>query len=184
MPEGPAIEDDEEQRLLARLRAGDRSAFEALVAPHVAIARSLAVRMLGNLDDAEDTVQDALLKSYRAIDSFRGGFRAWFLRIVYNQAVDSGRRRSTRSGHESAAAVPEGSPSREAAPEQRETLARVRAAIARLPERRRAALHLRVVDGMAYAQIGEVLGITAASARVYVVRARHELRERLGEELP
>lgn len=183
MPRGPAIEDDEEDRLLARVRAGDRSAFEALVSPHVTVARSLAVRMLGNVDDAEDAVQDALLKTYRAIDSARSGFRPWFLRIVYNQCVDAGRRRDTRSGHESAAAVPATATTGSAAPEQREALARVRSAIERLPERRRAALHLRVVEGMAYAAIAEVLGITAASARVYVVRARNELREQVGEVL-
>ncbi len=183
-PRGPEI-DDEEEQLLARLRAGDRSAFEDLVAPHVAVARSLAVRMLGNLDDSEDAVQDAMLKAYRGLDSFRGGFRAWFLRIVYHQSVDATRRRSTRKGHESRAAVsPEASTQTAGAIEQRETLARVRAAIDTLPARQRAALHLRVVEGLAYRAIAEVLGITPGSARVYVVRARSILRDRVGGEVP
>lgn len=183
--------------LVERLRSGDRSVFEALVAPEYGVARGLAARLLGNLDDAEDAVQDALLKTYRSLASFRGtrarssdaaqeplaGFRPWFLRIVYHQCLDARRRREARRRHEDKA-LPAPPADALALLEQRESLARVTAAMVRLPTRCQAALHLRVVEELSYAELASILGITPGSARVYVVRARAALREQLGEDLP
>jgi len=183
-----AIEIDE-ATLLARCLAGDRPSFESLAAPHLAAARSLAARLLGNLDDAEDAVQDALLKAWRGLAGYqgrRGTLRAWLLAIVFNQCSDSRRRSMARRRHEDRArrplaAGPRGDPG--ARLEQRELLARVRAAMDALPAKQRAALHLRVTEEMGYREIGEVLLLTPASARVYVVRARAVLRELLGPEV-
>jgi RNA polymerase sigma-70 factor (ECF subfamily) len=143
--------------------------------------------LLGNLDDAEDAVQDALMSAWVHIDSYRGagssGVRSWFMRIVFNRCTDLRRRASTRRQHETAA------PERpivlpDPRPEHRETLARVRAAIGALPPKQRAALHLRIMEDMTYKQIADVLDITPGTARVYMVRARSVLRDQLGEELP
>jgi RNA polymerase sigma-70 factor (ECF subfamily) len=182
--DAPPIEIDE-RTLLERCLAGDRLSFEALAAPHLATARSFAARLLGNLDDAEDAVQDALLKAWRGLSGYhgrKGSFRGWFLRIVFNQCTDTRRRAEARRRHESAVPQPASS-APGARLEQRELLARVHAAMDTLPAKQRAALHLRVTDEMDYREIGEVLKLTPASARVYVVRARAVLRELLGPEV-
>ena len=72
MSEGPApAQRSDEHTLLDQCLAGDRGSFEALAAPHLAMARSLAARLLGNVEDAEDAVQDALLKAWRGLSGFR-----------------------------------------------------------------------------------------------------------------
>ncbi len=178
----PAI-DIEEQSLLEQCLGGDRTAFEQLLTPHYAVARSLAGRLLGNLEDAEDAVQDAMLKTYLNLASYqpqRGTLRSWFLRIVYNQCTDARRRAQTRKRYEDLVPVePPSAPERGL--ELRESLARVRAAMERLPARQRAALHLRVVEEMEYREIGRVLDLSPQSVRVYVVRARSALREVVGD---
>ena len=185
--DGHSIE-TEERDLLRRSRDGDRAAFEALAGPHLPAARAFAARLLGNLDDAEDAVQDALFKTWSRLDAFRGEgrFRSWLLRIVFNQCTDQRRRAATRRGHELAEPRqrPAGhAPGPRATLERRETLARVRRAMDALPEKQRAVLHLRVMEELGYAEIADVLELTPGTARVYLVRARAELRARMAGEL-
>ncbi len=170
--------------LLELCRRGDRVAFGQLIGAHHAAALALAQRLLGNHDDAEDALQDALLKTHNNLASLRhvAGFRSWFLRIVYHQCLDARRRRQTRQGYERAVPPqPLQQPSERAS--VAETLARVRAVLEELPAKQRAALHLRVFEHMAYDEVAAVLGLTSRSARVYVVKARRHLRQRMGPDL-
>jgi RNA polymerase sigma-70 factor (ECF subfamily) len=173
-----------EAELLARCVCGERPAFEELVGGCLPVARGLAVRLLGNAEDAEDALQEALLKSWRGIAGVRAGapFRAFFLRVVFNQCADARRRRLTRRTHETAVAPRDESAASDRSA-QRETLGLVAAILAELPARQQAALHLRVFEELDYRSIAAILGITARSARIYVVRARNVLRERLAAEL-
>jgi len=173
-----------EPDLLAACARGDRAAFEALVSGCLPAGRALAVRLLGSLEDAEDALQEALLKTWRGIGGVRAGapFRAFFLRVVFNQCCDHRRRRTVRRTHESAQRPASETPQTERSA-QRETLLKVAEALAELPDRQQAALHLRVFEELDYRTIASVLGITERSARVYVVRARSGLRERLAAEL-
>ena len=172
---------------LLEAKDGDRAAFERLVAPRFGAARALAARMLGNLDDAEDAMQEALIKTHRGLAALPDdvAFGPWFLRVVYHQALDMLRRRGARARHETVAASAASAATAAGGdlPAQRETLRRVHEVMQELPEKQRAALHLRVHEDLSYEQIAAVLGLTAASARVYVVRARSHLRERLAAEL-
>ncbi len=163
---------------------GDRSAFERLLSPHHAAALALAARLLGSPDDAEDAVQDALVKTWTTRDALAGvrDVRAWFLRVVFHRCLDVRRRLETRRGHEQA--VPAGSaPSPEEGSARRETLRRVREVMTELPPKQQAVLHLRVFEELDYAAIGAVLDLTPHSARVYLVKARAHLRARLSREL-
>lgn len=175
------------RELWSRCLTGDREAFEGLVGPFVEPALGLARRLLGNADDAEDVVQDALLKTYGSLATLKdpAGIRSWFLSIVWRQGLDALRRRKLRSRHEQAQAWP-ARPASEPADElsaRRELLARVHGVLEELPPKQRAVLHLRVYEGLEYAEIARIVGITPGSARVYLVKARHHLRERLGAEL-
>lgn len=169
---------------LALAQGGDRPAFGRLVTACHGAALALAGRITGNPDDAEDAVQEALLKTWHSLADLRDGrgFRAWFLRIVYNQCLDARRRRETRARYERAvpARSAEGALERAAAAE---LMARVAAAIEQLPPRQAAALHLRVTEQMPYEELAGVLGLTPQSARVIVTRARRRLRELLGPDL-
>lgn len=171
---------------LEAARRGDREAFGRLVRAHHDQGLALAIRLLGNREDAEDAMQEALVKTLRHLDRVdpARGFRSWFLRIVYNQCLDARRRREVRRRHEKGAAHVEAVPSSGARRvDERESLARVTALLAELPPKQAAALHLRVFEEFDYAHIAEVLSITPASARVYLVKARKHLRAELGEEL-
>lgn len=80
----------DETRLLEAARAGEAPAFEALVAPHVRALRSYLLRMSGSPDDADDLVQDTLVKAFEQVAGFRGeaSFKTWLFRIASNTAID------------------------------------------------------------------------------------------------
>src|SRR5690606_25325197 len=112
----PAAPDDAE--LVERVRAGDTAAYDLLVSRHMRRAFSVAYRLLGQREDAEDLVQDAFLAALEKIDTFQSGraFSPWFYRIVVNRGLNARKARSRRRTEEipadSSAAAP--SPLREA----------------------------------------------------------------------
>ena len=88
----------DDSSLAARARSGDRAAFDALVERHYAACTRLAWRLLGRRQDAEDAVQEAFLRAWRAIGRYEEQrcFRAWLMRILVNRCRTSGARRSRR----------------------------------------------------------------------------------------
>ena len=97
MPADSAMPPDE--LLLERSREGDRAAREELFRRHFAMAQRVAIRLLGQEQDALDAVQDAFLKAVLHLDEFdgRSQFRTWLMRIVTNSALDAGRKRKRHS---------------------------------------------------------------------------------------
>jgi RNA polymerase sigma-70 factor (TIGR02960 family) len=93
-----ALPDIEEHGLLARARAGDRDAFSLLVAPYRRALHVHCYRMLGSLHDAEDLLQESLLRAWRRLDRFEGrsSLRAWLYRIATNACLDALKRRRRR----------------------------------------------------------------------------------------
>src|SRR5688572_31966136 len=89
---------ESDAELVARLRAGDGIAFEAIVRTHGGRLLSVARRFLGNEEDARDAVQDAFIRAYKAIDSFeeRAQLSTWLHRILVNVALMKLDRKSTR----------------------------------------------------------------------------------------
>lgn len=180
----------EDALLLAQARIGDRRAFEELVRRHARAAARLAARLLESREDAEDVVQEAFTNAYLALASFRedASFKTWVLHITFNLAQDQLRKRARREraiGKER----PEGAgfPCPAAGPAQRasarEDVERLKNALDDLPPRQKAALLLKVYEGLSYAEVAAVLGTTRAAARVYVSLARQSLRRRF-ERLP
>ena len=88
-----------ETELLAAARAGDEPAFEALVAPRRAELHAHLYRMLGSVHDADDALQDTLLRAWRALAGFeaRSGLRPWLFRIATNVALTAAGRRAARA---------------------------------------------------------------------------------------
>ncbi len=84
--------------LVGLARVGDRASLEELFRRHAGVAYRVAYRLLGQEHDARDAVQDGMLKAMTHLEGFdgRSGFRTWLIRIVYNAALDAGRKRRRR----------------------------------------------------------------------------------------
>ncbi len=168
--------------LVAQARAGDMAARDQLVARHVDAVYGLSLRVLGDRDLAQDAAQDASVNALAALGRFRGdsSFRTWLLRIALNAARSLARRgvRRREVGIVEAECVAAGDdPAARAATALDAT--RVRSALARLPEKQRLSVSLRVDQGLSYAEIAEVIGSTEGAARVNYHLGIRRLREML-----
>ncbi len=166
------------QDVLAEAHRDD--VFADLVLPVVPAAQRLAYGMLQNTQEAEDAVQDATFKAWRAFPRFRKGSnaRAWFLTIVANECKQ--RRRSRWWSLLRAAATSEPDPApggvSEAAMDLRRTLSR-------LPVEMRLAIVLRYYLDLPFDEVGRVLGVSDKAAKARVHRALARLRVQISEEL-
>jgi RNA polymerase sigma-70 factor (ECF subfamily) len=183
---------DDLAALVAAAKAGDRSAFDAVVRATYAEAYTLAYRLTGNEEDAKDVVQEAYLRAYKGLKRFRGdaAFSTWLYRITANCAATQVGRRA-RFRHEDlddevglADTRPEIDP--EARAEAAVLRHRLQAALDVLPARLRSVVVLRDVYDLPHDAIAAELGISEAAAKVRLHRARRRLREHLfparGEE--
>lgn len=171
--------------LVNRAKNGDRAAFDDLVRVTHADTYALAYRLTGNEDDASDVLQDAYLRAYRAIKSFRGeaAFTTWLYRITANCAATHLARRG-RTRHEALAddaPFPDERPAAdpEAMADASVERARVTAALAALPDRLRVVVVLADVYDLPHEVIAAELGISEGASKVRLHRGRRKLRERL-----
>jgi len=191
----------DEDALLRLAREGDESAFGELVAPHRDGLRAYCYRMLGSLHDAEDALQEALLRAWRGLPRFEGrsSLRSWLYAIAGNAATDITRHRSRRElpvnfgpaaamGTEVSGALTEpvwlepypdhwlagaAGASPEARYEQRESVELAfLVALQRLPPRQRAVLILRDVMGFSVTEIAAQLGTSVPAVNSALQRAR------------
>jgi RNA polymerase sigma-70 factor (ECF subfamily) len=162
--------------------AGDRDAFAELVRRHRDRLWAVALRTLGDREDAADAVQDALVSAYRAAGRFRGdaAVTTWLHRIVVNACLDRLRRRQARP----TVPLPEhevGSLSdRGATTPDSDTALTVRAALGQLPDDQRIALVLLDLQGYSVAEIAEILGIAEGTVKSRCARGRAKLAVLLG----
>lgn len=171
-------DDDDDDALARRAVSGDTSALDQLLRNHTALVHAVCRRILGNPDDALDATQEALLAIARKIGSFdgRSKFSTWAYRVATNAALDEGRRRNRRPIPSEN--LPEaGHTSSESAIADRID---VDAALAQLTPEYRAAVALRDLVGMDYAEIAEVLGLPAGTVRSRISRGRAALADLLG----
>jgi RNA polymerase sigma-70 factor, ECF subfamily len=185
---------ESDTELVARLQRGDDTAFEAIVRTHGGRLLSVARRFLGNNEDAQDAVQDAFIRAYKAIHTFeaRAQLHTWLHRILVNTALmklRDRRRRPTESiedllptyssdGHQAVASRDWS----DAVLERKETAAIVREAIAMLPDQYREVLVLRDIEEKDTAEAAALLGTTSNVVKVRLHRARQALRTLLDRE--
>lgn len=161
--------------------------FEDLVEAHTAELYAYLWRMLGNPSEAQDCLQDSFLRAYRAYGRLNGeaNTRAWLYKIATNTARTQLKRRGQHAVG-SAEFLENLASSRTAVDvqvEQRARLAQVHAAVMALPYKQRAALILRKYQEMDYAEIGEALNCSPASARANVYQGLKKLRKQLADEV-
>jgi RNA polymerase sigma-70 factor, ECF subfamily len=166
---------------LDRVLAGDREAFQALVTATSARLVRVSARILGNLADAEDVVQECYVKAYRALVAGefdgRSSVATWLYRIVVNGALDAARR--TRADRRAAAAERDARDDAwDGGVEAHLALKELDAWLGLLPPDQRAALVLKTMEGLSSAEIGDVLGCSEGAVEQRLVRARAALREK------
>jgi RNA polymerase sigma factor (sigma-70 family) len=176
---------DGEAALLARAAAGDHEAFARLVRPYEGIAYRVAAAITGGRADAEEAMQNGLVKAYRSLPRFRTGspFRPWLLRIVVNEAhnVLRAERRQRRLGERAAERHERSALSVDEVVIAHEEAEATLAALALLPEADRLALALRYFAELPDAEAAALVRTSTEAYRVRLVRARKRLQGLLEE---
>jgi RNA polymerase sigma-70 factor (ECF subfamily) len=155
---------------------GGGRAFEGLVAAHERMVLRVAYRLLGRLEDAQDAAQEVFLRLFRNLDRIGADPKAWLYRVTVNVCNDHHRRRKTTleldsRPHSSADPAPD--PERAMALEERKRL--VAEGLETLPERERAAVVLRDIEGLSTAEVAGILGVEEVTVRSQVFSARLKL---------
>jgi RNA polymerase sigma-70 factor, ECF subfamily len=181
-----------DQQLVERVQRGDKRAFDLLVEKYQRKLARLLSRLVRDPGEVEDVTQEAFIKAYRALPSFRGdsAFYTWLYRIGINTAknylVAMGRRAPTSTDVEAeeAEGLEGGELLRDInTPESllltKEIGNTVNAAIESLPEELRSAIQLRELEGMSYEEIAKLMDCPIGTVRSRIFRAREAIAERL-----
>jgi RNA polymerase sigma-70 factor, ECF subfamily len=181
-----------EAELIASILAGEREKFHILILPYEAQLFRTAFALVKNQQEAEDVVQDAVLKAYRNLRSFRGDakFSTWLIAITLNEArgrlrrenravVDSLDERREENADFTPAALTDWREVPLAALERQEIRALVQKAVAELPDSYREIVTLRDIEECSVNDTAAVLGISVALVKVRLHRARMLLQKRL-----
>lgn len=180
-----------EKALVQKAKAGDRDAFAALVSAYEGKIYNLALRYLGNREDAMDASQEVFLRVFRFLPGFQeeSGFSTWIYRIGVNVCKDMLAKRAKRGelslelpNEEEDYRTAEVADSRydpEAIVEQADLRESLAEAIGQLPQQQREMIVLRDIQGLSYEEIGQVLSLEAGTVKSRLSRARENLRKKL-----
>ena len=181
-----------DQILVERAQAGDKQAFDKLVQKYQRKLSRLLSRFIRDHAEVEDVAQEAFIKAYRALPSFRGesAFYTWLYRIGINTAknylVSQGRRAPTSTSFDSeeAETFEDGDQLRDINTPERLLMTRqigetVEDAMAALPEELRTAIMLRELEGLSYEEIAGIMECPIGTVRSRIFRAREAIAERL-----
>lgn len=188
----------DEAALIRAAQAGDHDAFERLVRNYDQSVLKLATNLLRSPDDAYDIYQEAFLRVYKNINSFRFdcSFHTWLYRIVTNLCLDQLRKRKGHKTESSIIDTPEGTIDRlESTPETRphsdpqrsllsaEIKNKIEATLSGMSARERMVFEMRHYQGMRLRAIGDVLGTSEEAAKNCLFRATQKMRTALGDLL-
>ena len=181
----PACADLAEADLVAACLIGRPGAFDVVVERHRRAVYQLCYRFVGNHEDASDLAQDVFLRAYRGLRNFRGGssLATWLYRIGVNVCLN---RVSVKTPRSEPIQEEQHIDTRHESPSARmirdEQAVRVRAAIAQLPRKQRAALVLRMYQEMSYQEVAETLGSSVGAVKANVFHALQNLKKLLRVE--
>jgi len=183
---------DEERRLIEQSRQGDQGAFDALVRRYEKQLYNTAYRLTGSYDDASDLAQEAFVRAWNNLRSFRGdaSFSTWLYRIVTNVFLDERKRRRARPQRslEEALGSDENTVTRQfedAGPtpqdrvEERERWQILQKAIAELPAPQRVMVVLYHTENRSYEEIAQIMGLPMGTVKSRLNRARLALKNKL-----
>ena len=195
-------EKERDRKLVDRVREGDQDAYRQLVERYQRRAHAIAIGIVGNHHDAEDLVQQAFLKAYKSLGSFRGqsSFYTWLYRIIFNLSIDLSRKAYRRSerGYEDSATIDSlaQQTDRDATtylsqvdtPDQRlrrqEVRDRFKQALDKLSPEHRAVIVLREIEGLSYNEISDVVGCSKGTIMSRLHHARKRMQSMLADLMP
>jgi len=178
---------EEESRIVQKVLRGDVNAFEKLVLEYEKNVYNIALRMTGNSEDASDMTQEAFIKAYNSLQSFRGDskFSVWIYRIATNVCLDFLRSKSRRptvslsvednDGEDVQLDVADESQSPELLLDRQMTRDSVRRGLETLSPEYRQILLLREIQGLSYDEISQALGLEVGTVKSRIFRARKKL---------
>ena len=185
-----------DHQLVERAQRGDKHAFELLVVKYQRKLARLLSRFIRDASEVEDVTQEAFIKAYRALPSFRGesAFYTWLYRIGINTAknylVAMGRRAPTVTGvdNEEAEDIEQGDQLKDLNTPESQMMSRqiaetVNQTLQELPEELRTAITLREIDGLRYEEIAQIMNCPIGTVRSRIFRAREAIAERLRPQL-
>lgn len=177
--------------LVNRCREGDLAAYDQLMQQYEKKVYSLCFRMAGNHDDAADLAQEAFLKAFRALPSFKGqsSFSTWLYRIVTNTCLDEKRRLAKKTpvvsldkrlemdDGELALTLPGNSPDPLKATLDGELQREIQALLDKLPAEQRIVMIMRDIEGYSYEEMAIALQLSMGTLKSRINRARSKLRD-------
>lgn len=178
---------EEEQRVISRVLSGDSDAFELIVLAHQKNIYNLALKMVGNPDDAFDISQDAFLRAYNSLSSFHGDSKlsVWLYRLTSNICIDFLRKKKRRNevqlsileddDEDRPLDIPDDRFSPDAELDRAEQRKAIHEGLAQLPENDRRILTLREIGGLSYEEIAQALELELGTVKSKLFRARKKL---------
>jgi len=170
---------DDRSGAMAAARSGDLAAFDQLMRRHERMVLVTALRLLGSLHDAQDASQEVFLKLYRNLAKVEasGNLPGWLYRVTVNACHDLRRRRPVSVPMEEAGELPSRAddPAEQSAREERRRVLEL--SLRMLPEKERAALVLRDLEGLTTGEVARALGSSEATVRSQVSKARVKVKE-------
>ena len=175
-----------EKKIIEKVLGGDANAFEELVLKYEKTVYNLALRMVGDRDDAFDMTQEAFIKAYGSLSSFRGDskFSVWIYRIATNVCLDFLRSKSRKQqvsltvsddDEDAQLDIPDPSSDPEQQLMQKISMQSVEEGLKTLPDKQRQILVMRELGGMSYAEIGAALSLEEGTVKSRIFRARKRL---------
>ncbi|HMQ60364.1 MAG TPA: sigma-70 family RNA polymerase sigma factor [Flavilitoribacter sp.] len=140
-----------------------------------------ALRIVANVEEAEDVVQEVMLRLWRIRDNWSAiqNMEAWCMRMTKNLAIDKARYRKPSASLENAPEPQNTGDNPAEDLEYQDTLARLKVLIGQLPENQRLVIHLRDIEGLSYQEIEETLEMPMSQVKINLFRARQKVREAL-----
>jgi RNA polymerase sigma-70 factor (ECF subfamily) len=177
------FEQDSDESLMVRINSGDHQAFATLVRRHTKKFFAGAYRMCGDVQEAEDIVQDAFLKLWDkpgAWDPTRGAkFTTWFYKVVTNLALDRMRKKKPVGAGDMLETFADDRASQEKELQEREEQEALEAAVQSLPERQKAALNLCFYEGLSNKEAADALGVGLKALESLLMRAKAGVKDEL-----
>lgn len=182
MAHGVEGELPDDRALMGRARDGDVEAFETLVRRHAPVVYGLSLRLLGNGEDAQDATQDAFLRAWRSLRTFRGGssFRTWLYRIAANRCLNELERQPRTEPLPEVDVMVAPGPDPERIAQARAQVVDLQRAMATLTPEQRAVLVLREFEHCTHDEVATILGISVGSVKSRLHRARVAVIQAMG----
>ena len=173
---------DQDHHILKRVKSGDANAFSEIVQKHQRQLLCIVLRMVGDLEMAEDVVQEAFMKAYLKLHTFQGRskFKSWLFQIALNTAKN--RLRSKRNDSVEIDKVHVAVQDHQVQDlSQQDLQATIRTEVDKLPPKQKMALSLRIFEDMSFAEIAEIMECPYDTAKANYRHALMKLRHSLGD---